>query len=85
MSFLRMDSPVWTLFSPACPPPAGEVAPDSGDALVCGRSLLQQPAAARQMLGYCPQARYEMAGLRMCMSRERRCCWMQGNYLALPQ
>lgn len=39
----------------ACP--AGEAVPDAGDALVCGRSLLQQPAAARQLLGYCPQAR----------------------------
>jgi hypothetical protein len=35
---------------------AGEVAPDSGDALVGGLSLLRQPAAARQLLGYCPQA-----------------------------
>ncbi|KAL4853959.1 ATP-binding cassette sub-family A member 3 [Chlorella vulgaris] len=34
----------------------GEVAPDSGDALVGGLSLLRQPAAARQLLGYCPQA-----------------------------
>lgn len=43
---------------PVCCPPAGEVAPDAGDALVCGRSLLRNPSAARQLLGYCPQARW---------------------------
>ncbi len=33
----------------------GEVAPDEGDAYVAGFSVLSQLAAARQLMGYCPQ------------------------------
>ena len=38
--------------------PAGEVAPDAGEVLVCGVALHEHPAAARRHLGYCPQARW---------------------------
>ena len=37
---------------------AGEVAPDAGDARVCGHSLRDDAPAAHQLLGYCPQDRY---------------------------
>ena len=33
----------------------GEVAPDSGDALVCRHSIVSELPAARQKMGYCPQ------------------------------
>ena len=36
---------------------AGELRPDEGDALVAGHSVIRQLSAARQQLGYCPQAR----------------------------
>ena len=37
-----------------CP---GELRPDEGDARVAGHSVVSQLSAARQQLGYCPQAR----------------------------
>ena len=42
------------LSSIAC---AGELRPDEGDAFVAGHSVIGQLSAARQQLGYCPQAR----------------------------
>ncbi|KAK9828547.1 hypothetical protein WJX72_000707 [[Myrmecia] bisecta] len=33
----------------------GELVSDEGDAFVCGRSVRHQLAAARQLMGYCPQ------------------------------
>lgn len=33
----------------------GEVLPDTGDAAIVGRSVLTELAAARQLVGYCPQ------------------------------
>ncbi len=34
---------------------AGETMPDEGSAYICGHSMQREMAAARQLVGYCPQ------------------------------
>ena len=33
----------------------GEIMPDAGNAFICGHSMQQEMAKARQLVGYCPQ------------------------------